>query len=195
MYRKTSLLLAGMALLAIGAAALTARAAEDKKTPPAPKKPAEAKPAAGVLTPATLEKTLTDMGLEPKKVNDRAWDVKLSRDGWDFSIRISLTASGQTLWLTATLVQVGDINKVPAQALAKLLKGNFDYGPCMYYFFADPKKTGAGSVVMGRAIDNRGLTAALIRAELDRICTNVKSSHPLWKDLAKTAPVTSKLTK
>jgi hypothetical protein len=138
---------------------------------------------------------LTDMGLEPKKAGAGVYDVKLKHDGWDFTVRLSLSPSRKFLWMTQFLGKIPDVNKVPAAALAKLLTGTYDYCPCKFYFIADPKKKESVRLEIGRQIDNRGLTPALVRAELDQLCTNVKSSQPLWKDLGKTAPVTSKLAK
>jgi hypothetical protein len=178
-HRKLFWLPAAFAALVLSVADSSARAPDETK--PAVK-PSHTKPAATTaLTSQTLLKLLTDMGYEPKKINDLTFDLKIQRDGWTIYLRLFLTADQTRVWLTSTLETIPDINKVPAEVLAKLVQGNATYSPCFFYFEVDPKNKDWRRLRVANPVDNRGITAAVLRAEIDRMVTNIKNSKPLWK--------------
>jgi hypothetical protein len=167
---KTSWLLAGVMSLGLGLGLLPARAAD---TPPSP--------ATQALNHESLGKILSDMGYEPKKISDTTYEVVVKRDGWSVYFRICFSNDKTKVWLISTLANIKDVNQVPAEPLAKLLMANNDHGPSAFYLAkVDDKNKAAKVLKIGRPVDNRGLTASLLRIEIDTLFSTIKETKELW---------------
>jgi hypothetical protein len=171
--RKASWLMAGLMTLALGLTALPAAAADTAPTAPAN----------GALTPETLGKLLTDMGLDPKKINDNVYEVVVKRSNYVVYFRFQLSSDKSRLWVTSYLESIDDVSKVPADVMAKLLEWNFKASPSFFYFYnpADAKKPALRYLYIARPVDNRNITASFLRLELDTMFDTVKNTQSLWK--------------
>lgn len=146
-------------------------------------------PAGGALTIESLKGVLEGLGYEPENINNAAYRLRISRDGWNFVVTTSLSPSKEKLWLTAYLSETPDVTKLPPATLAKLLLANNDIGPAHFYFLdcTDCKVKDSKLLYIGMSLDNRSLSPAQFRKELDRFCANIKNTAEFW-DVAKWTP-------
>lgn len=124
----------------------------------------------GVWTGADLKKALSELGYEAKALSEKKWEVTLTKSGFDVPIGAEFSESKSYVWLTAYL------GKDPTEAKALgLLKQNSKTQPSHFYV------TDKGWLMMGLPVENRGLTNAVLRKNLDKIATDVAESAEYWK--------------
>ncbi|MCI0464193.1 MAG: YbjN domain-containing protein [Gemmataceae bacterium] len=131
--------------------------------------------------PATLEsiKTVLDnMGYEYEANKDKegkvtSYAVKLSRDGWNFVITVSPSGNQRWIWLTAWLRKPKE--GWPASILQKMLEHN--HRVALPYFAIDQSDS---QVKLSTPLHNRAITPALLRTNIDDLCTNLKNTVSLW---------------
>jgi hypothetical protein len=195
MHRMNRWLLAGIVSLGLGASAMSARAAEEAKGAPAkttetkkvetPKtvEPAQARPAGLAIDFARLGQILDDMGYEYKKVGESAYDVVLTRDGWTIYLRLAFSSDKTRLWLVSSLETIEDVTQAPHEILVKLMEANNSHSPSAFYMYnpKDQKKPGLRYLKIGRPVDNRGINARTLRAEIDAVFTSIRGTMQLWK--------------
>ena len=172
-YRKISYLLAGVMAVALGATALTVTAAESAKAETQTK----------AITKADLEKFLKDMGYEPKQSGDTGFNIVLKRDSWTVYFTCALSADGSKLYLMSTLENIEDITKVPADVLANLLEGSYNTSAASFYLrkAGNDKNKNARVLKVAFLVDNRAITAAVLRDGIDQLFTTIKDTKSLWK--------------
>jgi hypothetical protein len=125
-----------------------------------------------------LPKLLENMGYEAQKVDEGVYRVVIEQDSWTIYLRFSLsTDSKQRLWMTTSFGEIKNWEKVPAEPLLKLLVSNDTIGPAHFYVTAsgDTRRLN-----MAKAVDNRGITAAVLRREIDKFVSSVKDTAALW---------------
>jgi hypothetical protein len=83
-----------------------------------------------------------------------------------------LSASKSFLWLT---VNLGKPRADSSVMNAALLRENAKIQPCQFYI------TAKGTLMMGFALENRGLTNAILRKHTDKIIADVQSTTALWQ--------------
>ena len=83
-----------------------------------------------------------------------------------------LSASKNFLWLT---VNLGTPRADSSVMNAALLRENSKIQPCQFYISAK------GTLMMGFALENRGLTNAILRKHTDKIIADVSSTTALWQ--------------
>jgi hypothetical protein len=168
--RKTSCLMAAIATLALGMTAPALWAADAT----------QASPAKTALTMEDLAKKLADMGYDLKKINDTSYEVVIQRDNWKIYLTILFSADKTRLWLVSNLADIEDISKVPADVLAKLLDGNATCSPSFFYYNTDAKRPAFRYLKIARPVDNRGITASVLRTEIDALFDTIKNTKPVW---------------
>jgi hypothetical protein len=144
---------------------------------------------AGTLSAPDLVKLLSGLGYETEKVNDTTSRIKIDRAKWSFKINVGVSSNAKKVWFTSYLADIPDIDKVPQAALAKLLQANLEFGPAHFVLSegaAKPKKW----LKLQYAIDNRNVTPAFIREELEYFVGQLQESAPVW-ELQKAARLTA----
>ena len=113
--------------------------------------------------------TVKDLSTTPGK---EKYEVKITQGGLDVPISYEISASTNYVWLTVSL------GPGPAETSvlnSSLIKQNAKIQPCLFYI------TEAGNLMMGLAVDNRGLTNALLRRYTDFITARVVETKAYWQ--------------
>ena len=127
-----------------------------------------------VLNNDTLMKFLENMGLEPKKLS-KGYLIAIKQDTWTLNTQFVLSEDATKIGLNANLGVV-DESTVSASQWMNLLVANADIDPSYFYYDKEKKK-----LFLHRSFDNRKITPAILRRELDRFCSNIRSTSELWK--------------
>lgn len=144
-----------------------------QKTDQDPPKPAET--AGQTLTDDTLKTTLDNMGFEPKKLS-KGYLLAIKQDTWTLNVQIVLSPDARKVGLNANLGKVDEPSTVLASQWMDLLVSNGDIDPSAFYFDKDQKK-----LYLHRSFDNRAITPAVLRKEVDNFATNIRQTEKLWK--------------
>jgi len=127
------------------------------------------------LSEDTLRLMLEGMGYEPKALS-KGFLLTIKRDDWTVSIQIVLSDNKEKLGMNANLGTVKDPDSVTGAQWRALVAANRDLDPSFFYFDADKKK-----LYLHRAMNNRGLTPAYMRTQIEAFIDNLKSTLNLWK--------------
>jgi hypothetical protein len=133
-------------------------------------------PAPDALTNDSLKTVLDGLGLEPKALS-KGYLVALKPKGaWVVNMQLVLSPSGTKLGFNANLGQVPDVTAVTADQWRTLLERNATIEPTFFYFDPEAKK-----LYLHRVLDNRGLTPAILRQEIDTFSNSVVDTEADWK--------------
>lgn len=136
---------------------------------------AQGEPAAGQgLTDDALHQMLDNMGLEPKKLS-KGYLLAVKQDTWTINMQVVLSGDGRKLGLNANLGKVEDPASISASQWMNLLVSNGNIDPSAFYFDKDQKK-----LYLHRSFDNRAITPAILRKEIDNFAGNVRQTGDLW---------------
>lgn len=128
------------------------------------------------LTGAQLKEKLIQLGNEVRDINatpgSEKYEVKYTTATLDVPVAYELSGSKNWVWLTVFL---GTPQADTSVMNAALLKQNFIVQPCQFYI------TAKGSLMIGMAIENRGLTNAIIKKHSDKIVADVVSTASFWQ--------------
>jgi hypothetical protein len=128
------------------------------------------------LTAAQLKEKLIQLGNEVRDINTTSgsekYEVKYTTATLDVPVAYELSGSKNWVWLTVFL---GTPRADTSVINAALLKQNFIIQPCQFYI------TAKGNLMMGMAIENRGLTNAIIKKHSDKIVADVVSTASFWQ--------------
>ncbi|HTQ09861.1 MAG TPA: type III secretion system chaperone [Fimbriimonadaceae bacterium] len=131
----------------------------------------------GPLTNDGLKTVLDNLGLEPQRLNG-GYMITISRDGWSDAIVLGLSEDNSKLGLNANLGQIAKPETVTAGQWRKLLEDNFEINPSFISFDAKEKR-----LFMARVLDNRSITPAFLRKQIDNFCTNIHGTAVDWQGL------------
>jgi hypothetical protein len=129
----------------------------------------------GSLDNGALKDTLVNMGFEPKPLT-KGYLLVIKRDTWTLNTQVVLSGDSTKIGLNANLGKVDDPDQVPAAAWRELLISNGDIDPSSFYFDKDQKK-----LYLHRSFDNRAVTPAALRKELDNFMDAIIKTADLWK--------------
>jgi hypothetical protein len=127
------------------------------------------------LTDETLKTALDNMGFEPKKLS-KGYLLAIKQDTWTLNVQIVLSPDGRKAGLNANLGKVEDASTVSASQWMDLLISNGDIDPSAFYFDKEQKK-----LYLHRSFDNRAITPAVLRKEIDSFAANIRQTEKLWK--------------
>lgn len=131
-----------------------------------------------------LTAMLKGLGYEPEAAGDSAQRVTVERDKFTFRITFSVSGNTKKVWMSSYLVEIPDLTRVPSSALTGVLLSNGDIGPAHFYLV----KTGDKHwLKIGFALDNRNITPAYLRSEMDWFMDRMSDTATLW-DKAKWTP-------
>lgn len=126
------------------------------------------------LSNDSLKTMLDNMGYEPKALS-KGYLLVIKQDTWTLNMQVVLSGDSRKLGLNANLGKVEDPSSVTADQWMKLLISNGDIDPSAFYFDKDQKK-----LYLHRSFDNRAVTAASLRREIENFAGNIRSTAPLW---------------
>jgi hypothetical protein len=149
-----------------------------RAAPPRPPAPAAAP---GPITQATLGQLLRDAGYTPTQVTEAWYTIPVDILGASkYPLDVSLSESGEKLWLHVHLGSVQDAARVPPAALARLLQLN-DAGPAHFIFrrceTCAPLKD---KLYMTLTLDNRGVSPPLFKATLEKFIEEIRATRDAW---------------
>jgi len=133
-------------------------------------------PDSAPLTPTQLGDMLDKLGLEPKVISkDKDWyQVTIDRDGLKFFYNVKLHDNRRQLLLFMSLVVVPA--NAPAASLRRLLEENDTLGrPSFIYNKAEK------NVYLLTPLENKGITSARLRKEIDQFDGQARETRPLWR--------------
>lgn len=123
-----------------------------------------------------LKEMLIQMGYTVKDigtgVGKEKYQVDMNTGGFNVPLGYEISPSKNYIWLT---VNLGKSKDSTSTVNAELLKENGKIQPCQFYI------TSKGLLMMGLAVENRGLTAAILRRHTDKITGDVSGTSALWK--------------
>lgn len=128
-----------------------------------------------ILTDDTLKQMLDNMGMEPKKLS-KGYLLVVKQDTWTLNMQVVLSPDGRKVGLNANLGKVDDPASVTASQWMDLLISNGDIDPSAFYFDKEQKK-----LYLHRSFDNRAITPAILRKEMDNFAGNIRQTEKLWK--------------
>jgi hypothetical protein len=146
-----------------------------------------ARTAAGqVLNDSSLDALLRNLGYDPEVTKSASgkriyYRLVTVEDAFRFVVDISLDQSCSRLWFSAPLPEVA-VDKVPPSRLVKLLEANDDITPASFSYDKARQR-----FYLNLAVDNRDITAAIVRKELTSLLRVIERTAPLWQDLPQEA--------
>lgn len=130
----------------------------------------------GVLTNDSLKEMLENLGYTPEVIKSTTGapmnKIKFERDGWTFTVFVSLSSNGSQVWLIAPLKEIPD-GMASGDPLKKILKANNDIGPVHFNIKGD-------FLYLNLALENRDMNAARLRGGIDETTGAVKSTASVW---------------
>ncbi len=128
------------------------------------------------INAARLKEMLVQMGYTVKdiatEVGKEKYQVDINTSSFNVPVGYELSPSKNYVWLTANLGKAKDSTST---INAAMLKQNGIIQPCQLYV------TSKGILMMGLAVENRGLTPAIMRRHTDKLTGDVSSTSALWK--------------
>ena len=123
----------------------------------------------------TLKQVLDGMGMEPKALS-KGFLVALKQDTWTINLQVLISENKSKIGLNSNLGKIDDPDSVTASQWRALLIANGDVDPSYFYFDKDQKK-----LYLHRSFDNRAVTPAFLRGQIESFAANVRSTEALWK--------------
>lgn len=129
-----------------------------------------------VVTRPQLKEKLQQMGFEVKTINDKAGEEKYSVDhqgsGFNVPVAYEISPSANFIWLT---VNLGPADTTNADKSLALLKETAIIQPSFFYI------TAKGNLMMAVAIENRGVTEAILRRHINKLVADVSKTSTIWR--------------
>ena len=169
-------LLAGVLALTFG---VTLARADEPAPPKQAPAPAGTAPEGKTLTDEGLRAMLVNQGYKPtveKVGTSNLYWVKISRDGVEYSVSFQISPNKEKLWIIVPLADIADVDHAAPAKLAKLLELNDQIGPCYFRFNRQYKR-----LYLARAMDNRAVTPALFRDNLERTVDRLVETRAAWQ--------------
>jgi hypothetical protein len=126
------------------------------------------------LTDQTLNTMLTDMGYAPSALS-KGYLISLKQDTWTVYVQLVLSPDTTKLGFNSNLGAVPNANAVTAAQWMGLIAANADIDPDFFYFDKPKQK-----LYLHRVLDNRGITPAFLRTQIDLFVGHLKSTKDLW---------------
>jgi hypothetical protein len=113
--------------------------------------------------------TIKDLVTTP---GSEKYEVKHKSATFDVPVGYEISPSKNFIWLTVFLGPAKSDTSVTHLAL---LKQNAIIQPCFFYV------SSKGNLMMGVAVENRGVTNAVLRRHIDKIIADVSSTATYWQ--------------
>ena len=129
----------------------------------------------GPMDRPTLKKMIGELGYEVRDLEStpgkEKYEVTISKQGFNVPMAYEISPSTNYIWITVFL------GKAPAAGdttNASLLHQNFIIQPCQFYV------TDKGNLMMGLAIENRGVSNAILKRLSDMVSDKVVQTSTYW---------------
>lgn len=123
-----------------------------------------------------LRDMLVQLGYEVtdvvKDAGKEKYSAKFSNDGLDIPVGYEISPSGSYVWLT---VNLGEAPTTATQKSFDLLKQNAKVQPTFFYI------TESGRLMAALAVENRGITNAILKTRSETIAANVGKTKDVWQ--------------
>ncbi len=127
---------------------------------------------------ASLKKSLEELGYEIKNIvtepGKEKYAVTLEKGGLTLPIGVEISPSRGYLWLTLNL-GAAPADSAPASRFAELLKANAQIQPSLFYI------TKSGRLMIGHPTENRAVTNAQLRRNIEKIADDVVIKKAIWE--------------
>lgn len=129
-----------------------------------------------VLDRVQLKRMLTELGYTVKDVvttvGKEKYQVDFTKDGLNIPIGYEISPSTNYIWLT---INLGKALSDTSSNHFNLLKQNGKIQPCQFYI------TESGTLMLGLAIENRGVTNAILRRLSETVSNRVSETKLFWE--------------
>ncbi len=130
----------------------------------------------GPIDRTQLRKMLVELGFEIKDLEKAAgkekYEVTIVKDGLNVPIAYEISPSTNYIWLT---VYLGNPTADTSIKNIALLKQNAKVQPCQFYI------SEKGRLMLGLAIENRGVTNAVLRRHSETVSSRVAETKTYWQ--------------
>jgi len=126
------------------------------------------------LTPDSLNNMIKGLGYETKNINTDAkpkYEFTCKTQKFNIPISGEVSPSGNYVWLT---INLGAVSKDTSKHLP-LLSANADIQPSFFYV------TKKDSLMLASPIDNRGISAAVLKRVVEKMIKDVDNTATLWQ--------------
>ena len=128
------------------------------------------------LTRQQLRSKLEELGYTVKDLNvkpgEEKHEVSIKTSSFNVPVAYEISPSTNYIWLTASL---GPAKTEMAETNLALLKQNSKIQPCQFYI------TEKGNLMSGLAVENRGVTNAILRRHTEKIANDVTNTSSVWE--------------
>ncbi len=133
----------------------------------------------GPINAVQLKKILTELGHDEIKdigtgPGKEKYEVAHKREGFTVPVGYEISPSTNYIWLTVFLSKEVSDSLIYSFGM---LKENAIIQPCQFYI------TSKGNLMMGLAVENRGVTNAILRRHIETITKRVVETQDLWDPL------------
>ncbi len=122
-----------------------------------------------------LRTMLNGMGYEPAKLS-KGFLITVKKDTWTYYIQFVLSSDNTKLGMNSNLGMVSDPDSISASEWRRLLEENNEIDPSTFLFNKEQKK-----LYMHRSLDNRGVTPAFVRTQIENFTSNMHDTSEYWK--------------
>jgi hypothetical protein len=106
-----------------------------------------------------------------------SYTLTVRRDGWQYDLRVFSYAG--CVWVDTLLGNpIANVQSLPAQHLAQLLKLTYDIGPS--HFSLIQLNDGRMRLCLARMLERGPLTGAGLRNQIDFFCKQIRDTYPAW---------------
>jgi hypothetical protein len=134
---------------------------------------------AATIKPDTLKTMISGLGYEMKDLTTEKWEFTVTKSNTDIPIAAEISKSGARIWLTVFLGTISAKDKGDAGYMLELLKKNSEIQPVQFY------STEKDELMMGLPLDNRGMSPAILRKQIDFLTDQVVATDKLWNNRGK----------
>lgn len=128
------------------------------------------------ITRVQLKEKLQDMGFTVKTINEKAgeekYEVTHAGSGFNVPLGYEISPSTNFIWITAFL---GKADTLASEKTLAMLNENGKIQPSFFYI------TSKNNVMMAVAVENRGITAAILRRHIDKLVADVSKTSAVWQ--------------
>lgn len=129
----------------------------------------------GTLTESTLVQMLEDLRYEPRKLR-QGYVVTIREDDWTYNVQLVISPNGEKIGLNANIGVVDDPVSVRAADWQNVLAENTAISPSFFYYNKANR-----TLYMHRVIDNRCVTATILRQQIQAFTEDIRESADAWK--------------
>ncbi len=146
-----------------------------KGDPENPLAPCSESGAVSVLTIEQIGDALESYGKKTTTLNGHTeYHLAVHKEKKTINVTVSVSPSGNVIWMTSSLTPVPDAGKVAPAALLAILKKNTEIGP-MFFSIAN------GSLTISNPFENHDVSAKAVQAQVQTLVATVLDTEDLWK--------------